>query len=271
MHNKKFFFPVLILLNIIKIQHAEYVTLAISTVEFISSIVTIYLSAEQKLSVDSTAESINNKIFELSETIENRLDVLNLELNNVESYFKSYLLDQLYSAQYEQIYDNIDRIDLLYKQSQKWSAYLKKNITWDLDSKTDKMISLDYDFPQSILFDISRNFFQIRNRNKPSFINKFRDSLLNKKCHNNITPHYQLFSFYKKIIYTEVKGFSSMAFSYMWNYKNNGIIHEMNEVKNDRLQRIIKYTELFKNIMKTTRNFIRRCDVKYSRGISLKK
>ncbi|XP_044020190.1 uncharacterized protein LOC122860438 [Aphidius gifuensis] len=225
--------------------------------------VTVYLAAEEKLSVGSTAESIDKKILELSQTITDRLDELNFELNNVDTYFKNYLSEEVFSKQYEQVYDDIDRIDLLYKQSQKWLTYLKKNITWDLDSKTDQMISLDLDYPQSILFDISRRFFQIRNRNKPTFIEKFRDSLLNKICDDDLTAHYQLFLFYKRIIYTEVKGFGAMAFSYMWRHKNNATIYEMNEVKNERMQSIIKYTELFKNIMKTTRNFIRRCDVKY--------
>ncbi|XP_044020397.1 uncharacterized protein LOC122860581 [Aphidius gifuensis] len=262
MHHK-YFIVVLILLAIVEIKNAEFVTLAITTISVISSIVTIYLAAEQQFSPDETANRVNDNIFDLSQTIANRLDKLNSELNNIEIFIKNYLAAKDYSDQYEHVHDYIDRIDFLYKESQKWARYLKENKTWDLDSKIDQMISLDLDYPQAVLFQLGRYFFQIRRRPKPTFLHKFYDAILQDTnstlCDQDVTPHYQLFSFYKKLIYTEVKGFAAMAFSYLW---KNGSTSEMEAVQSKRIKSIIEYTKLFQEKMKFSKNFIRRCNAK---------
>lgn len=85
----------------------------------------------------------------------------------------------------------------------------------------------------------------------------------NTLCDEDLTPHYQLFLLYKLIIYTEVKAFATMSFSYMWKNQNVNSIYEMNEVKNERIKSIIQYTSLFRNKMNFAKNFIRRCNAEY--------
>ncbi|XP_044020446.1 uncharacterized protein LOC122860615 [Aphidius gifuensis] len=63
------------------------------------------------------------------------------------------------------------------------------------------------------------------------------------------------------IIHSEVQGMAAMTFAYMWRFKNKNSSHEMDEIKNERIESIIEYTGLFKNEMKFAKNFIRRCDV----------
>lgn len=176
----KYLFIVLILLGIIRIQNAAFVTLAVTTISAISNVVTIYLAAETKFTPDETAIEINKNIFNSNNIIEKRLDKFNSELDDIEISMKNYLSMEKYSEEYEEICDRIARIDFLYKESQKWVKYTKENQTWDLDRKTDQMISLDADYPQSVLFDISRKVLQIR-RTKPFFLDNFYSQLLQVK------------------------------------------------------------------------------------------
>ncbi|XP_044020434.1 uncharacterized protein LOC122860604 [Aphidius gifuensis] len=156
-----------------------------------------------------------------------KLDELTLQMNNIGSNIENYILEQEYSRQYEKLWDNFDRIGFLYNETRRWAKSEEKNKTWDLQSRTNQMISLDSDYPQSI------------------------------------TPHHELFSLYKQIIYTEVQSMAAMAFAYMWRNENDKAINELNEVKMERIKSIIEYTSLFKNKMKIARNFIRRCEANY--------
>lgn len=257
--NFKYFFVLLILLAISGIQYGLNVQHAIDTVNFISSVITIYQGAEQKLT--KTFDSMNKNITELSETVEDKFGKLTLPINNIEINFENYVSRRKLAHRYEKIYEYVDRLDFLYNETQKWSRYIKENKPWDIEGRTKQMVSLDRDYPQAILHDLKRIFFRTNQKVTSNFLNRFRNLSLQIECDDNLTPHYQLFSLYKQIIYTEVQGFAAMAFSYMWICKNKNVLDEMHEVKNQRIQNIIDYTNLFKNTMKDTRNVIRRCDV----------
>lgn len=255
----KYFSVVLILLSISRIQDASYTNFAIETINFISSITTIYLGTQTKLAPDETLHQIDRNILKISEIVAMKLNDITSQINNIESNIENYILEREFLKQYEEIYNKIDRIDFLYNETQLWANSLSSNKSWDLERKTDDMISLGADYPQSVLFELKKMFFQTRKSKKQLFLNTFFN-VLQMKCDENITPHYQLFSFYKQIIYAEVQGMAAIAFAYVWRAKHNSYTHELEEVRYERIKNIIEYTRLFKNKMKLAKNFIRRCD-----------
>ncbi|XP_044020422.1 uncharacterized protein LOC122860597 [Aphidius gifuensis] len=148
-------------------------------------------------------------------------------MNNIGSTIEKYILEQEYLRQYEKLYGNFDRISFLYNETRRWAKSEEKNKTWDLQSRTSQMISLDSDYPQSVLFTLRKFFFPIKKI----------------ECdEDQITPHHELFLLYKQIIYTEVQSMAAMAFAYMWRRENNKAINELNEVKMERIKSIIEYT-----------------------------
>ncbi|XP_044020457.1 uncharacterized protein LOC122860624 [Aphidius gifuensis] len=185
-----------------------------------------------KLAPDDKLYQIDKSISKISDVVAMKLDNITLQINNIESNIENYILEREFLRQYEVVYDKIDRIDFLYNETRLWAESLGKNKSWDLQNKTDEMLSLGPDYPQSM------------------------------KC-EDMTPQYQLFSLYKQLIYTEAQGMAAMAFACAWRVKHTSFLYELDEIKYERIRSIIEYTGLFKNKMKFARNFIRQCDAKY--------
>lgn len=86
-------------------------------------------------------------------------------------------------------------------------------------------------------------------------------------CDMGISPQHQLVALYNKIVSTEVQGLGCIVFALLWKKnrgkKQNEPIRHLKQFEPYRkavLRRLSKYTNGFRNIIKSAPNSIRRCD-----------